>query len=146
MHICFDLPVQGGVKGAVTQKTRSVWPVQLIPRLVTHHVLLILVIIAIDCQIYSQLNLEIFRVSSKNAWILNQMIPSAIPKSRTLTSVTNWQNASLFHMFCCFCQTTCTVSFRQFINSLVEISTSCPMWIRIHLHHHHHHSSRVGPW
>ena len=115
--------------------------VQLILSLVTNHVVLS-VITGTDSQISSQVNLEIFRVTSKNARIINQIIPSAIRKPRTVTSVTNRQKRSLFHMFCRLCRTTCTLSFRKsirFINILVAISTSCSVGIKRHHHHHHHH-------
>jgi hypothetical protein len=64
MHVCFDLPFQRGKSSGYSENHSNV--VQLILRLVTNHVLLI-IIIGIDSQIYSQLNLEIFRASSQNA-------------------------------------------------------------------------------
>jgi len=123
----FLLPVQRQQRSGYSENQSHV--AQLILRLVTNHVLFI-IIIGIESTNYSQLNLENFRFSSTNASIINQINPNAIRKLRTLTSVTNRQKRSLFHMFCRFCQTTCTLSFRQsirFINIFVAISASCPM-------------------
>jgi len=121
---------------------------QLIIRLVTNHILLI-IIIGIDSQIYSKLKLANFRFSSKNAWIISQINHRAIRNLRTLASVINRQNGSLFHMFCRSCQITCALSFRQsirFINIFAAISASCPIWLQRQQHHHHHYPLRVRPW
>jgi len=95
----FLLPVQRRQRSDYSENQSNV--AQLIIRLVTNHVLLI-IIIRIESQIYSKLKLTNFRFISKNAWIISQVNHSAIRNLRTLTSAINQQNRSLFSCFVVF--------------------------------------------
>jgi hypothetical protein len=101
MHIMFrfPLPVQRRQRIGYSENHSNV--VQLIIRLVTNHVLLI-IIIGIDCQIYSKLKLANVRFSSKKMPELSAKL--IVVQFGIFELSLNRQNRSPFHMFCRFCK------------------------------------------